>query len=527
MELRNSVNLDDIIKNPALPQKKAVREGYIDPKVLDTEQYATELISKMKSYIRNHRRDFKNFYSPSDDAWGESRSGDDRRPSFQDLEALANERCGFGFQLTRMLAEDAVRNGFEFVDYEGVVQKKRNIFKWLIASDFHNQWGNHVTFDRSHGISFLMKYWSRNDKYDKPAPKIPPIKFQSFPPSILTPTNLTDSNLLDYDSDVWEFQGGHLQTVEIHRSRIHVLCTRPIPYDWRGLSIFEPIYLSASAYLNLIINGTKMLAKYGNVVTAFTMNEENPSLAMYQEYEELINEFKAAYTFILGKGEEINFQDTKIGSGIKEFAEFLKEDISSGSGIPLNQLFGRAVSGGIGGAGALTAERGKIQTISNIQHSISDDVWRVINDCGFNLEGLLVRFRLDLQKTEMAKLEERSLTLENFIKEEQLKMLQLQTMGMAMEMQRQVDNPEIMNLTGPGGQEQGKLPNRSGNGKEGNPADKTKHAMGGGRQNATAGQERASLTGMIRRNQDFLINNVATYNAILNQFKKNKKEVRN
>jgi len=509
--------------------RKVEDKTYIDPEVISTEQYADELISKMKSYIRNHKKDFQQFYSPSDDIYGETRSGNDSRPSFSDLEALATERCGFGYQLTRVLSEDAIRNGFEFVDYEGNVKPKKSIFKWTVKSDFYNQFGNHSTFDRTYGISFMMKYWSKNDKYDLPAPKSPPIKFQAFPPTILTPVNLTDTNMLDYDSDIWEFQGGLMRAVQIHRSRIHVLCTRPVPWSWIGLSVFEPIYLSASAYLNLIINGTKMLAKYGNVVTAFTMNEENPSLGMYQEYEELINEFKAAYTFILGKGEEINFQDTKMGSGLQEFAEFLKEDISSGSGIPLNQLFGRAVSGGIGGAGALTAERGKIQTISNIQHSHSDDVWKIINDCGYNLDGLMVRFRLDLQKTEMAKLEERQMTLQNFILEEQLKGLQLQNMGTAMQMQAMQDNPEMM-LAGPDGQ--GQLEDKSGkdksavggNGKQGNPADKTKHAMGGGRQNATSGQEKASLTGMMRRNQDFLNNNIYTYNQILNQFKKRKED---
>ena len=508
-------------KNP-LTVRKVADTQYIDPEYMNTQQYAIDILGKIRSMVQRHRRDFQQFYSPSDDIYAENaQSGDNARPSFSDLEALGNERCGFGFALTKLLAGDVVRNGFEFVDYMGKTVPKPNIYKWCVKSDFNNQLETLLRYERIYGTSFLLKYWSNKDNYEKAPPKKPPTKFQAFPPTVLTPVNLTDTNLLDYEQEVWEFQGGTLNTALIHRDRIHVLCTRPMPYSWLGLSIFEPIYLSASGYLNLVINGVKMMAKYGNVVTSFTMNEENPSLEMYQEYEELINEFKAAYTFILGKGEEINFQDTKISNGLAEIAEFLKEDISSGTGIPLNQLFGRSVSGGIGGAGALTAERGKIQTISNIQHNIHDDVWKILNSSGWNLEGLLVRFRLDLQKTEMAKLEERSLELQNYILEEQLKQLQLQTMAQALQMQMMQDNPELMlGVEGEGGQK--KLPNKTGD--KGNPADKTKHAMGGGRQNATKGQEKAALTGMIRRNQDFLKKNIETNNLIKKQFIKKKKE---
>ena len=518
---------NDIIKKPELMVEKV--------EVLDQEEYAMDLIHKMKTYIQSHRNDFQQFYSPSDDIYGESRSGNDSRPSWADLERLGNERCGFGWQLTKGLAADAVRNGFEFVTYDGKIEPKEDIFKWTIKSDFHNQLEDLVRYERIYGASFFMKYWGKNDDYSKPAPKRPPTKFQAFPPTILTPINLTDTKYLDYDAETWDFQGGNNTSVEIHRSRVHVLITRPSPYAWWGLSIFEPIYLSASGYLNLMINGMKMMAKYGNVVTSFTMAEENPSLELYQEYEELINEFKAAYTFILGKGEEINFQDTKISNGLQEFAEFLKEDISSGSGVPLNALFGRAVSGGIGGAGALTAERGKIQTISNIQHNISDDVWKIISDCGWNIDDLMVRFRLDLQKTEMAKHEERSMELQNFILEEQLKTLQLGNMMQAMQMQEMVKNPELMMGLGQPGQEGGQggkmLPDKSGDKSGSNPANKTKHAMGGGKQAASKNDEKNSLTGKMKRNQDligwnqdFLKNNIETYTKIKNQFEKRRSD---
>jgi len=381
--------------------------------------------------------DFANMYTPTDDWWG-TPSGEDNRPSFHDCEALASERVGFGWHLTKLAAGDVVRNGFDFIDYENRIIKKPHVFKWMIRSDFMNQLETLLRYERTYGVAFLVKYWGKNDKFETKPPKKPPLKFQAFPPTVLTPYNVTETGLLDYDEEVWEFVGGKYNTTFIHKDRIHVLITRKVPDDWRGLSVFEPIYFSSVAYVNLIINMSKGLAKFGNVIMQYMLPEEFPSIEMYREYAELVEDFKATYTFIVGKDQEVKFQDTKIATGVNEFGEFLKEDICSGTGFPLNELFGRAVSGGIGGQGALTSERGKIQTISNIQHNISDDVWKIIRDCGWRLDDLMVKFRLDLQKTERARLEEESIQWDNKIKEKQWEALALQNVMQAMQFQEQL-----------------------------------------------------------------------------------------
>jgi hypothetical protein len=98
----------------------------------------------------------------------------------------------------------------------------------------------------------------------------------------------------------------------------------------------------------------------------------------------------------------------------------LKEDISAGTFIPLNFLFGRAESGGIGGEGALTAERSYLQVISNIQKSFSDDILFRFGKWGFDVAGLDIRWNLSLQKTREQELKEQAM-------EEQLKQLKINT----------------------------------------------------------------------------------------------------
>ena len=87
--------------------------------------------------------------------------------------------------------------------------------------------------------------------------------------------------------------------------------------------------------------------------------------------------------------------------------------------MSLNKLFGRAVSGGIGGEGSLTAERSDLQTIANIQHDISYPMWKLFKRW-FKVDYLRPQFKLELQKTREAQIAED-------MAEEQLEMLKEQT----------------------------------------------------------------------------------------------------
>lgn len=382
-----------------------------------------------------HRRsDFKRYYSPSDNIYNDTPSGRDAgRPPLQDLAMCMDSRIGFGQKITRNLARSAVRNRMEFIDIttEKVVLNDavNDIKSWTVKTNFWNAFEDCLAFERCYGLGFIVYYWSKNDDFTKSPPKNkPPIAFQAFPPSVLTPLNLTETGLLDYDKEVWEFSGGIFSHSKIHKDRVFVLVTRPVTFDWLGLSVFEPIWLSTMAYFQVVQGGVKNISKWGEMIPIFRMAQDAPTREMYTEYLDLVDEFRQNYTFVLGQGDSLELKSTELAKGLTEFTEFIKEDIVSGTGTTLNWLFGRSVTGGIGGQGALTAERAVVATIADIQHDISQPLWTIFNRW-FNVKDIRPQFQLDLQKTKASRLIEEQMQLQNDILEEQLKMLKLQRLA--------------------------------------------------------------------------------------------------
>lgn len=420
-----------------------------------------------KTHHKKVMADFQQFYEPSNDIFSSSgQTGNNNRPTFEDLEMMADSRIGFGRYATTIFAGKCVRNGWDFYDWEGNLKKHPEIMKSLFRAKFfteHIQW---VKQELVYGASYLMKYWSAHDKFDQPPPNKPPIAYHAFPPSILSPINVWESQqaYLTEDDELWNFRGGKGKSVQIHKDRVEILNTRPNPYDYIGYSIFEPIYLSACAYMNLIVNGIKMAAKYGNVITAFKMPVPNPSLKMYREFKDIIDEMKATFTFILGKDEELEFLDTKIGSGLMEFGEFLKEDMAAGTGLPLNSVYGRADGGGLSGAGALVSKQGELETMSNYQADLADNYWLMF-DRYWDLEDEFVKFRLDYQKTDSARYEEENMQWQNELLKTQVQTLKLQNLLTAMQAQGMLPNMAPEGEGGEGGQDNGGnggVPNQSG-----------------------------------------------------------------
>jgi uncharacterized protein (UPF0335 family) len=233
--------------------------------------------------------------------------------------------------------------------------------------------------------------------------------------------------MLDYEQEEWEFTGGLINSQTIHRDRINVLTTRPVAGSWRGISVFEPIWLSLMCYFQAIIFLTKGIAKWGNAVPILKMGNSEVDDTAFENWLDLMIEYQANYFYLIGKDDELDFKNAKLGQGMSEYIEFLKEDISSGLGIPLNFLFGRSVSGGIGGEGALTAERNYMQTIANVQKQISDDVVAVVKSCGFDVEGLRPSWNLALQKTSEQEIREQMMQTQLEILKEQLEQMRNQT----------------------------------------------------------------------------------------------------
>ena len=384
------------------------------------------IVNLIQDFDASYRRDFKKYYAPSDNLWGNP-TGQDQGRGFhllQDYEMLMDKRVGWGHYVTRGLAATAVRNTLDFMDIKKskAVENEETdkIQQWMLETNFLNQFEDCLAYERGYGTGFLVLYWSKKDDFTKAPPNTPPNSFDAFSPLTLFPTNITETGKLDYDTDLWDFGGGKFNFKgKIHRDRVFVLCTRELPYDWLGRSVFDPIWLSAMAYLQIIQGLVKGISKWGNMIPVFTMQDEYPTKKKYKEYLELVETFRQNYTFILAQGETVTFEETDLGAGIEKFAEFVKEDIASGTEMSLNKLFGRAVSGGIGGEGSLTAERSDLQTIANIQHDVSYPMWKLFKRW-FKVDYLRPQFKLELQKTREAQIAED-------MAEEQLLMLKEQT----------------------------------------------------------------------------------------------------
>lgn len=377
------------------------------------------------------RTDFKRYYAPSDDIYNDNPTGRDvRRPALADLGMCMDHRIGFGHKITRMLARSAIRNRMEFIDMtsEKIVSNDAvtDIKTWAAKTGFWNIFEEAVAYERCYGIGFIVYYWGKDDDFKSPPPKNkPPTSFQAFPPTVLFPLNITETGLLDYDTDVWQFSGGVFANSEIHRDRVFVLVTRPVPFDWLGLSVFEPIWLSTMAYFQVVQGGVKNISKWGEMIPIFRMAQDAPTREMYTEYLDLVDEFRQNYTFVLGQGDSLELKSTELAKGLTEFTEFIKEDIVSGSGTTLNWLFGRSVTGGIGGQGALTAERAVVATIADIQHDVVDPL-RTIFMRWWNIKNLRPQFQLDLQKTKASRLIEEQMEIQNDILKHQDQMILLQ-----------------------------------------------------------------------------------------------------
>lgn len=360
--------------------------------------------------------DFNNFYNASDDiskSTGTSLRGD--VGSMQELNFLSQKRLGVGYHITEGVSEDSLFNWFQpkKVDTKNNRVKVPGLNKWTVDTNFKNQAIQWNTDRRRFGIGMLCKFWTNNDDMSKPAPRSPPRAFQVISPLYIAPVNLYETRFLTYDEDVWRFQGGHLRVQSIHKSRIEVIRGTPQADTYRGLSVLEPIYLPLICYYNAIIYVTRGLAKWGNSVPVIHSGSIVPTPEEYTKFLQLMQQFVMNGFFFLGRDDKLEYPTANVGTGLFQTLEIMKEEIASGTRIPLNKLFGRAESGGIGGEGALTAERTYLNILANEQTKISDDLIRIFKMAGFDFDGLELDWNLALQKTREQELVEERMELEN------------------------------------------------------------------------------------------------------------------
>jgi len=373
-----------------------------------------------------YQSDFNNFYSATDNISNASGSGvQSDSQNLLELDFLANKRLGVGNAITQGFSEDALFNWFnpKKVDTKNSHVVVKGFNKWILDTDFKNQAINWNTHKRIFGIGLLCKFWTNHDDMSQPAPRTPPRKFQVISPIYLSPINSWDTRYIDYDEENWRFMGGNLKVKQIHKSRIEVLRGVPQQSSYRGLSVLETVYLPLICYYNAIIYVTRALSKFGNMTPVLHSGSTIPTPNEYTEFLALMQEFVMNGFFYLGKDDKIEYPNTNIGAGLFDTLEILKEEMASGTRIPLNQLFGRSESGGIAGTGNLTAERKYLNLLANEETKISDDFLRIFGDARFDFDGLELDWNLALQKTREQQLLEEQLELNNTLLKQQVKMM--------------------------------------------------------------------------------------------------------
>jgi hypothetical protein len=299
-----------------------------------------------------------------------------------------------------------------------------------------------------------MKYFTESDRenedFSEPVKEGKrPIGFQAFPCTIMAPIDVYNGKWLDTNPQKWELQGGIYKTGKIHPSRVHVFMSRRTPNRWRGLSVFEPIWIPLMSYFQAQIYMLRAFAELGNVIPMWLIDSPNDINDLWTDRSNLLDEMKMNGKFIGIKGDEFVFANTKIGQGLNELMEIWKEDIAAGSNLPVPIIWGRVTAAGLSGAAYLMAERYYWNEIANIQSSFSDDVIRIIRDAGFKSidNKKRIDWNLAITKTDQQRLLDEGMQIQNEILKEELIQRRLQTTQMIdLYKQGQPINGEQMNL---------------------------------------------------------------------------------
>lgn len=410
-----------------------VSQYYFMKNFLPSKEYTFES-QIAKDFVES---DFASFFLPTEDAFSSSGSGQDFAGTWAQYEYLAERRTGVGHKVTRFPAEDAVREGFKIMDKKtNEVKPLEEIFssfdkalslqKWLKDTDFMNVLAQTIYMERVYGISFLVMYFSEDDKAKGVLSKEYnereeyPKAFEPIPPTVAAPMNEWDTKKLDKDPQKWTIRGGLHDPQEINYTRVRVFMSRPVFSRWYGLSVFEPCWDSMISYYQALIFLLRGFAKWGNMIVKYIIPSEEDLADLYEEHIDLVEDMKMNMTYIGPQGTEIDFANTNLANGLKDLIEIWLEDICAGAGFPVNILMGRVVSAGLSGVGNLVAERYYWNTIKKIQQAFTDDVRAILELAGFDLTDLEIDWNLAITKTDQQRLIDEGLQIENEMMKEQL-----------------------------------------------------------------------------------------------------------
>ena len=384
------------------------------------------------TFLGGNTKDFASSFLPTDDIYGSSGSGVDDVPSLVYFQYLAERRIGIGWRLTRMPADDAIRNRFRITTFKGTIEERDDIFEWCEETDFYNQLAQALYYERVYGIAFLMKYFTENDREKEDFSKSvkkgrKPVAFQAFPPTVMQPTNVYKTFYLDTDPQKWDITGGLYNVGKIDHTRIHVIMTRRVAQRWRGLSVFETAWHSFLSYFQAIIYLLRAFNKLGSMIPMMKIESNMELSELYTKYADLLDEMKMNGIFLGRQGDDINFAPTNIAAGLKEMMEIWIEDICSNCGFPVPIIMGRAQAAGMGSAMYLVFERYYWNTIAHIQASLTDDLLRMFKYIGFeNLERRRIDWQIAIVKTDAQRLADELAEQEVKLQKKQLKLMNIQ-----------------------------------------------------------------------------------------------------
>jgi len=326
------------------------------------------------------------------------------------------------FRGCRGVANDVFMNGFDFVKHSDIdkVVKKDEIFRWIDSSNFMEKAMERLDFTRRTGLGHLVGIWNKEKgikNSHKTAPNTRPDGFQSFSSYFMTPMNLLDSMSYDYVKEKWDFMGGIYTSKMIDHSRVYPLETIRVEGGLRGEAIAETCWVPLMCYLNTNYYILKGLSKLGTMTVGVQVDQEYPTPKVVAAYISQLGKMQKSEFYVLGRNAKLVVENvaSKLGSGINDYMEFLKEDISSAWIIPKNQLFGRAEGGGLEGAGALVSKEDYLSScISTLQANMTRDLMYIFRDvCGFpGLENLTLRWKLDLHKTQEQRYKEEMMKIQ-------------------------------------------------------------------------------------------------------------------
>lgn len=368
------------------------------------------------------------FYTPTDNMYGMPSGGDTwydfGRVPVSHLNALSSKRIGVLFAACNRPAVDVMDNGFDIVNTNDIdgdpvendrIGKMRN---WMDQREiqFNRKIMDIIDFDARTGLGhFVIDKYIKEKRgpmsWNKQAPKTKPESIKTFSSYYMTPNNVYQPNSLDYDRNLWNFTGGLHAASNLHYSRVYVYEGLREPMGLRGLALGELAWIASMCYLNIQYYTLKGLSQMGTMTVGITVDREFPTTAETAQYLALLKVFQANNFYILGRGAQLQVANVlgKLGGGLKEFMEFVKEDQSAAWCFPKNQLFGRAEGGGLEGAGAIVSKEDYIASNLSVKQSkISPVIMWILRDmCGFaGLEDKTVRFNIDLHKTSEQRMKE-------------------------------------------------------------------------------------------------------------------------